>query len=97
MKSKSPGPQKGTKYSRSGRDFERGWMTYRAIGELEGVSGVRIMGIVNGALRKIAGCVFEDIHNKQPSPSELNDLIKDEDFQEAVSEALEARGGGQKK
>jgi len=55
------------------------------------------MGIINGALRKVAGCVFEDIHGKQPSPSEMNDLIKDEDFQEAVSEALEAAGASKKK
>jgi len=65
-------------------------MTYRAIGELEGLSEVRVMGIINGALRKVAGCVFEDIHGKEPSPSEMNDLIKDENFQEAVAEALEA-------
>jgi hypothetical protein len=91
METKHRGPVKGTKYSRYGRDFERGWKTYRAIGEIEGLSGARVMVIINGALRKIAGCVFEDIHNKQPSLSEMNDLIKDEDFQEAVSEALEVR------
>jgi len=97
METKLRGPAKGTKYSRNGRDGERGWRTYREIGEIEAISGVRVMGIINGALRKVAGCVFEDIHGKQPSPSEMNDLIKDEDFQEAVSEALEAAGASKKK
>jgi len=91
------GPKKGTKYSRSGSNFERGWMPYRAIGELEGLSQVRVGGIINGALRKIAVCIFEDIHGRDPSPSELNDLIKDEDFQEAVAEALDAWPSGRKK
>lgn len=96
METKHRGPVKGTKYSRSGRDFERGWMTYRQIGEIESISATRVMGIINGALGKVAGCVFEDMHGRGPTRSELNDLIKDEDFAEAVAEALEAGGGGRK-
>ena len=72
-------------------------MPYRAIGEIEGISGARVMGIVNVALRKIAGCIFEDIHGREPSSSELNDLIKDEDFQEAVGDSLRAWPSGRKK
>lgn len=97
METKHRGPVKGTKYSRSGSDIERGWMTYREIGEIESISVNRVMVIINGALGKVAGCVFEDMHGRRPTGVELNDLIKDEDFQEAVAHALEAGGGCQKK
>lgn len=98
METKTRGPTKGTKYSRSASDFERGWMSYRQIGEIESLSAVRVGGIINGALAKVAGCVFKDIHNNPaPSADELNGLIKDEDFQEAVAEALEASAAVKKK
>ena len=88
-------PEKGTKYSRSGRDVDRGWMTYRQIGEIENLSGVGIMNIINRGLRKVGSTLFVEIHGREPTPQELNNLIKDESFQETVAQLMDE--GGEKK
>jgi hypothetical protein len=88
-------PEKGTKYSRSGRDQNRGWMTYREIGEREGVSQVTVMNIINRGLGKIGRALFMEVHGREPTPQELNSLIKDESFQETVAELMSE--GGEKK
>jgi hypothetical protein len=85
-------PEKGTKYSRSGRDQNRGWMTYREIGEREGVSQVTVMNIINRGLGKIGRTLFMEVHGREPTPQELNNLIKDESFQETVAEMMSEDG-----
>lgn len=88
-------PEKGTKYSRSGRDINRGWMTYRQIGEIENLSAVAIMNIINRGLGKVGRTLFVEVHGREPTPQELNELIKDESFQETVAELMSE--GGEKK
>lgn len=85
-----PVRQTGLVYTK--RPKVKGARSYREIAEVLGdISYVQVGNILNAAFRKVARETFIGLNGREPTRVELNNLARNEGFQELMVELLEEK------
>ena len=85
-----PVRQTGLVYTK--RPKVNGARSYREIAEVMGdISYVQVGNILNAAFRKVARETFIQLNGREPTRVELNNLARNEGFQELMVELLEEK------